>query len=52
MAKISVQQTDINILTYREQDYISHTDKANVKESEFLSLTYMLQLKDGEFATN
>lgn len=34
MAKISVQQTDITILTYQEQDYISLTDMANAKESE------------------
>ena len=34
MAKISVQQTEVTILTYQEQDFISLTDMANAKESE------------------
>ncbi len=34
MAKITVQQTDITILTFQENDYISLTDMANAKESE------------------
>lgn len=34
MAKISVQQKEVTILTYQEQDFISLTDMANAKESE------------------
>ena len=34
MAKITVQQTEVTILTYQENDYISLTDMANAKESE------------------
>lgn len=34
MAKISVQHTEVTILTYQEQDFISLTDMANAKESE------------------
>ena len=34
MAKITVQNTDINVLSYNEHDYISLTDMANAKESE------------------
>jgi len=33
MAKITVQQTDVTIVTFNEQDYISLTDMANAKES-------------------
>lgn len=34
MAKITVQQTDISILSFQGEDYISLTDMANAKESE------------------
>ena len=34
MAKIKVQETEISIVSVREQDYISLTDMANAKESE------------------
>ena len=34
MAKITVQQTEITILSFQENDYISLTDMANAKESE------------------
>lgn len=34
MTKITVQNTDITVLSYKEQDYISLTDMANAKESE------------------
>ena len=34
MAKITVQNTDITVLSYNEHDYISLTDMANAKESE------------------
>ncbi len=34
MAKIKVKDTDINIITVAEKDYISLTDMANAKESE------------------
>jgi hypothetical protein len=34
MAKITVQQTEVTILTFKENDYISLTDMANAKESE------------------
>jgi len=34
MAKITVQQTEVTILTFQEKDYISLTDMANAKESE------------------
>lgn len=34
MAKITVQKTDVTILTIQESDYISLTDMANAKESE------------------
>jgi hypothetical protein len=33
MAKITVQQTEVTIVTFHEQDYISLTDMANAKES-------------------
>ena len=33
MAKITVQQTAVTIVTFHEQDYISLTDMANAKES-------------------
>ena len=33
MAKITVQQTEVTIVTFNEQDYISLTDMANAKES-------------------
>lgn len=33
MAKISVQQSEVTILTFQENDYISLTDMANAKES-------------------
>ena len=33
MAKINVQQTEVTILTYQDNDYISLTDMANAKES-------------------
>lgn len=33
MAKITVQQTEVTIITFQEQDYISLTDMANAKES-------------------
>ena len=34
MAKIKVQDTEISVVSYKEQDYISLTDMANAKESE------------------
>ena len=34
MAKIKVQDTEISIISFKEQDYISLTDMANAKESE------------------
>jgi hypothetical protein len=34
MAKITVQKTEITIVTFGERDYISLTDMANAKESE------------------
>lgn len=34
MAKINVKDTEINIITVEERDYISLTDMANAKESE------------------
>lgn len=34
MAKITVEKTDISIITVAERDYISLTDMANAKESE------------------
>lgn len=34
MAKITVQKTEITIVTFEERDYISLTDMANAKESE------------------
>ena len=34
MAKITVQKTEVTILTFQENDYISLTDMANAKESE------------------
>ena len=34
MAKITVQNTEITVLSYNEHDYISLTDMANAKESE------------------
>ncbi len=34
MAKISVKNTDVTILSVAEKDYISLTDMANAKESE------------------
>lgn len=34
MAKITVQNTEISIVTFEERDYISLTDMANAKESE------------------
>lgn len=34
MSKITVQNTDITVLSYNEHDYISLTDMANAKESE------------------
>ncbi len=33
MAKITVQETEVTIVTFQEQDYISLTDMANAKES-------------------
>ena len=33
MAKITVQQTEVTIVSFQEQDYISLTDMANAKES-------------------
>ena len=34
MAKIKVEDTEISVVSYKEQDYISLTDMANAKESE------------------
>lgn len=34
MAKITVEKTEISIITVAERDYISLTDMANAKESE------------------
>ena len=34
MAKIKVQDTEISVISFKEQDYISLTDMANAKESE------------------
>jgi hypothetical protein len=34
MAKITVQNTDVTVVTINDQDYISLTDMANAKESE------------------
>lgn len=34
MAKIIVQNTEITVLSYNDQDYISFTDMANSKQSE------------------
>lgn len=34
MAKIKVQDTEISVVSFKEQDYISLTDMANAKESE------------------
>ena len=34
MAKITVQETEITIVTFEERDYISLTDMANAKDSE------------------
>jgi hypothetical protein len=34
MAKITVQRTEVTILTFQENDYISLTDMANAKESD------------------
>ncbi|MHC1705915.1 MAG: KilA-N domain-containing protein [Bacteroidales bacterium] len=34
MAKITVQHTEVSILSFEEKDYISLTDMANAKESE------------------
>src|SRR3989338_1723283 len=34
MAKITVQHTEISLLTFQGSDYISLTDMANAKESE------------------
>ena len=34
MAKIKVQDTEISVVSYKEQDYICLTDMANAKESE------------------
>ncbi len=34
MAKIKVQDTEISIVSFKEQDYICLTDMANAKESE------------------
>lgn len=34
MAKITVRQTDISVLTFQGKDYISLTDMANAKENE------------------
>lgn len=34
MAKITVQKTEVTILSFQENDYISLTDMANAKESE------------------
>jgi len=33
MAKITVQNTEVTIVTFQEQDYISLTDMTNAKES-------------------
>ena len=34
MAKITVQNTEITVLSYNDKDYISLTDMANGKQSE------------------
>ena len=34
MAKIKVQDTEISVVSFKEQDYICLTDMANAKESE------------------
>ena len=34
MAKIKVEDTEISVVSYKEQDYISLTDMATAKESE------------------
>ena len=34
MAKITVQNTEITVVTVNESDYISLTDMANAKENE------------------
>ncbi|MEO1052243.1 MAG: KilA-N domain-containing protein [Bacteroidota bacterium] len=34
MAKIRVEQSEINVISYQEHDYISLTDMANAKESQ------------------
>ena len=34
MAKIIVQNTQINVLNFKEQDYISLTDMASAKEGD------------------
>ena len=34
MAKITVQNTEITVLSYNNKDYISLTDMANGKQSE------------------
>ena len=34
MAKIKVRDTEISVISFKEQDYISLTDMANAKESE------------------
>jgi hypothetical protein len=34
MAKIKVENTEINVITIEDRDYISLTDMANAKESE------------------
>ncbi len=34
MAKIKVQDTEVSVVSFKEQDYICLTDMANAKESE------------------
>ncbi len=41
MAKITVQNTDITVLSYNEHDYISLTDMANAKRARAVQPTLL-----------
>ena len=41
MAKITVQNTEITVLSYNDKDYISLTDMANGKQSESRASWYL-----------